>query len=91
MTHEKDLSYVPVGDHLLPGIRLQDEGDAPPVGRYGKLRQAFLREHCPVLYGSLLLSERLFPHLREVDAIAEARRASGCPERVIMTEIIHER
>ena len=87
----QDLSYVPAEDYLLPGILLRDEGGASPIGRYGKLRQAFLREHCPVLYGSLLLSERLFPHLREVDAIAEARRASGCPESVIMAEIIFER
>ena len=43
----QELSYVPTGDYLLPGIRLKDEGGVPPVGRYGKLRQAFLREHCP--------------------------------------------
>jgi hypothetical protein len=84
------LEYVQVGDYLLPAVKLSDPPDAPPIGRYGKMRRAFLKEHRPIEYSRLLLSEQLFPHLREVDAIADERRKNGCPESVIISEIICE-
>jgi hypothetical protein len=85
-----EIEYAQVGDYLLPLIALSDPPDAPPIGRYGKMRRAFLREHHPIEYSRLLLSEELFPHLREVDAIAEERRKCGCSEGIIVKEIICE-
>jgi hypothetical protein len=61
------LTYTLVGDYLLPNIALSDPPDAPPLGRYARMRRAFLKEHRPALYAELLLSERLFPHLRETE------------------------
>jgi hypothetical protein len=37
------------------------------------MRKKFLKEHRPATYGRLLTSERLYPHLREVDEAAERR------------------
>jgi hypothetical protein len=37
-----------------------------------------------------VLSEQLFPHLREVDAIADERRKNGCAESIIVKEIVCE-
>jgi hypothetical protein len=85
-----ELSYTQVGDYLLPNLTLGDEPNAPPIGRYGKMRRAFLKEHRPIQYSILLLSEQLFPHLREVDEIANERRRNGCPESVIVKEIVCE-
>ncbi|MDR1542407.1 MAG: TnpV protein [Clostridiales bacterium] len=85
-----ELNYVKSGDHLLPALKLSDLPDAPPIGRYGKMRRAFLKEHAPITYSQLLLTEQLFPHLREVDAIADERRKSGCSESQIVKEIICE-
>ncbi|GHU87264.1 hypothetical protein FACS1894202_01240 [Clostridia bacterium] len=85
-----ELNYVQRGDYLLPALKLNDPPDAPPIGRYGKMRRAFLREHRPVEYSRLVLSEQLFPHLREVDAIANERRENGCAENVIINEIVCE-
>ncbi|MDR1542347.1 MAG: TnpV protein [Clostridiales bacterium] len=85
-----ELEYVQVGDHLLPALKLSDPPDAPPIGRYGKMRRAFLKEHHPVEYSRLLLSEQLFPHLRTVDEIANERRKSGVDESIIVKEIICE-
>jgi hypothetical protein len=59
------LTYSLVGDYLLPNLALSDPPDAPPIGRYGRMRRAFLKEHQPIEYSRLLLSERLFPHLRD--------------------------
>jgi len=70
-----NISYTPRGDYLLPNIRLKEP---PPesiksLGRYGLLRQKYLKEHRTVYYNQLLLSERLFPHLRETEELANAR------------------
>jgi hypothetical protein len=85
-----EITYTAVGDYLLPNITLSDPKDAPSIGRYGKMRRAFLKEHLPIQYNRLLLTEQLFPHLREVDAIADERRLCGTPESVIVKEIVCE-
>jgi hypothetical protein len=84
------LTYSLVGDYLLPNLALSDPPDAPPIGRYGRMRRAFLKEHQPIEYSRLLLSERLFPHLRDVDTIADERRRNGVPESLIVKEIVCE-
>ncbi len=85
-----EITYTLVGDFYLPDIVLSDPPDAPPIGRYGRMRRTFLKEHQPIEYSRLLLSERLFPHLRDVDAIADERRRSGLPESLIVKEIVCE-
>jgi hypothetical protein len=37
------------------------------------MRKAFLKDHRQIIYSRLLLSEKLFPHLREVDEAAAMR------------------
>jgi len=86
------IDYTRVGDYLLPNIVLNEppHETVKPLGRYGRMSRAFLREHCPITYSQLLLSEKLFPHLREVDAIANQRRERGVAEGIIVKEIICE-
>jgi hypothetical protein len=85
-----EITYTQRGDYLIPDIALSDPKDAPPIGRYGRMRKVFLKEHRRIEYNRLLLSEQLFPHLCEVDAIADERRRRGCPESVIVKEIVCE-
>ena len=66
------LTYSANGDHLLPDIRL-DEPTTKPLGRYARIRKAYLKEHRTISYNSMLLKETLFPHLRETDELANAR------------------
>jgi hypothetical protein len=54
------------------------------------MRRAFLKEHRTIFYNTLLLSEKLFPHLREIDKTANERRARGVDEEVILSELIYE-
>ena len=67
-----NITYTRVGDYLLPNIILGDTGKES-LGYYGRMHKDFLREHRPILYNQLLLSERLYPLCREVDATATAR------------------
>jgi hypothetical protein len=88
-----ELTYSQVGDYLLPNLVLSDPPDAPPLGQYGRMHKAFLKEHKPALYNQLLLSERLYPFCRAVDeAAAERLAAIGDPEiarEVILAELVY--
>ena len=64
------LDYIVSGDYLLPALKLSEPPDAPPLGLYGELHKRYLREHRPILYSRLLLSERLYPVCRSVDEAA---------------------
>jgi len=83
-----EISYFPVGDYLIPGIILKplpaQEKDKP-LGRYARMHRAYLREHRPILYSQLVLTERLFPLLWEIDEAAQARI-----DAIENTEIAHE-
>ena len=83
----QSISYSRIGDYLLPDIKLSDPPEAPPLGRYGMMHKAYLREHRPVQYSQLLLSERLYPLCREVDEAASTRLAM-IPDRETAHEII---
>jgi len=71
----EQIEYTLVGDYYLPNIVLSEPPRelTEPITRYGAMRRSFLKEHHPITYNRLLLTERLFPHLREVQAEAEKR------------------
>lgn len=58
------LHYELVGEYYFPLLTVPE---VPPIGIWGQRRQQYLREHRPVIYNSMLLSDKLFPHLAEVD------------------------
>ena len=37
------------------------------------MRHAYLKEYRPAIYSTLLLTEKLFPHLAEIDAVCKTR------------------
>lgn len=67
-------AYTQVGNVLLPNLVLE-EGEQRPIGKYGRMRKRFLKEHHPVLYSKLLLSGKLYQHLLEIDKACEERVA----------------
>lgn len=63
---------MPVGDCFIPTIELKSVEDKI-LNKYGRMRRVFLQEHNPILFDDLVLTEQLFPHLYEVQEIAEKR------------------
>ena len=63
---------MPVGDYFIPVIELKPVDDKV-LNKYGRLRRAFLQEQKTMLFDDLVLTEQLFPHLYEVQEIAEKR------------------
>ena len=67
-----ELTYIRYGDYYIPDLKLSGQPEAP-IGKYGRMRQRYLKEYRPALYSSLILSEKLYPHLLEIDEAANAR------------------
>lgn len=69
-----DITYRVEGDYLIPNLVLNDDADDSPeemIGRYGLMRESFLRGHRHGTYTSMLLMGKLTAHLREIDRQAE--------------------
>ncbi len=65
-------TYTQVGDYLLPDLVIA-ETDQHPIGKYGRLRKRYLKEHRPVLYSNLLTAGNLYRHMAEIDQACEER------------------
>ena len=73
------MTYTRNGDYLIPDLSLT-EAERKPLGKYGRLRKDYLKEHRPILWNRMILSETLFPHLREIDETANRRLEQMMPE-----------
>ena len=73
-----ELTYTRSGDYWIPNLSLSQQ-ESKPLGKYGRMRKAYLQEHRPVLWNSLILSEKLYPHLREIDETANSRLEQMMP------------
>lgn len=74
---ENNLTYTKSGDYLIPDLTLGETPEAKPLGQVRRMRREYLKEHRPVLWNTLLLSGKLFPHLREIDETASSRLEPG--------------
>ena len=74
-----EMTYTRNGDYLIPDLSLT-ESEQKPLGKYGRLRKTYLKEHRPILWNRMILSETLFPHLREIDETANRRLEQMMPE-----------
>ena len=73
-----ELTYTRSGDYWIPNLSLSQQ-ETQPLGKYGRLRKTYLQENRPVLWNSLILSEKLYPHLREIDETANRRLEQMMP------------
>ncbi|WP_308543699.1 TnpV protein [uncultured Oscillibacter sp.] len=76
---ENNLTYTRNGDYLIPDLKLTEQR-SKPLGKYGRMRKAYLKEHRPILYNQLLMSEKLYPHLLEIDETAQSRLEQMMPQ-----------
>ena len=65
-------AFAGAGDYLIPLIKLQTV-EEKRLNKYGRMRRAFLQEQKPMIFDDLVLTEQLFPHLFEVQEVAEKR------------------
>lgn len=83
------LTYALHGDYYLPLIEAPQDGR--PIGKYGRMRMKYLKEHHPVLYNQLVFTGKLQEHLIEVNEccirmkqmlVAETAKKQGLTEKL---------
>ena len=60
-------TYRREGDYFVPDLALPSDDAEIRIGKYGRMRKRFLKEHRPALYADLLLGGTLTKHLAEID------------------------
>ena len=66
------LYYTKIGDYYYPNIVVEDT-EKVTLGKYGRARLRYLKEHKKVLYNELLMTGKLPKHLQEIDSNAEQK------------------
>lgn len=65
-----EIHYAQVGEYQLPLLILSQTDDTEPLGKYSRMRLAYLKNQRPVLYNQMLLNGTLWPHLQDVQKTA---------------------
>ncbi len=67
-----NINYLKTGEYFVPDIQLSVVGNIP-LGKYARMRRTFLEANNPMLLSDLILTEKLFPHLWEIQQTCERR------------------
>ena len=67
-----------MGDYLIPNLVLPDDGDYQ-IGKYGRMRRNYLKEHRKILYTNYVMEGTLFKHLSEIDQACNERMETIVP------------
>lgn len=65
-------AYRQCGEFFIPEIALPDTPENP-LGKYGRMRHRYLKEHRRVLYNAMILDGTLWSRLAEVDKACKER------------------
>ena len=66
------LDYILAGDYYIPTIVLPEDDDRP-IGKWGRMHQAYLEETNPLLLNHLTLTGKLHTYLADLDEQAQKR------------------
>ena len=62
-----ELTYRQQSDFLIPNLTAPE---APNIGKYGMLRETYLKTHLKATYTGMVLAGTLKSHLEEIDRVA---------------------
>ena len=84
------ITYHKEGDYLIPNLYIENnKNNNYSIGKYGRLRLNYLKEHKRVLYTELLLTGKLSKHLALIDEDAK-KRVSDIVTKLAKTEGVNE-
>ena len=66
-----EMQYIRVGDYFIPDLELPEE--TRPIGKWGRMRREYLKEHKPIQYNCLILSGKLWTYLADLNEQAQDR------------------
>ena len=66
-----ELEYIRNGDYYIPNLTIQKEERS--IGKWGRIHREFLREHHPIQFSQMVLSDTLFAYLADLNEQAQQR------------------
>lgn len=69
--HENGIDYILVGDYYIPDLKLPEENR--PIGKYGSLHRAYMKEYHSARYNNLILTGELWTYLADLNEQAQER------------------
>ena len=70
-TCQNGISYTLVGDYYIPDLQLPKE--SRPIGIWGRMHKAYLALYHPVQYNDLILIDKLWTYLADLNEQAQNR------------------
>ena len=71
-------TYRQEGEYLIPNLTLPNGSDYE-IGKYGRMRLAYLKEHRKILYTNYVTEGTLSKHLSEIDQACNERMENLVP------------
>ena len=93
-----EIKYIRIGDYYFPDLKLPDNSQQP-IGKYGRMRMAYLKEHRPSKLNSHLIEieqtcqerlERMIPQMKKAEGVTEALKAADQMEWLRRMNSIHD-
>ena len=66
------LWYELIGDYYIPILTLPSE-EQRPIGKWGRMHRDYLEQHHPIHFNDLVLSDRLWTYLADLNEQAQDR------------------
>ena len=67
-----ELTYTEKNGILYPNVIVPEE-EKKPIGKYGRMRLDYLKNHRPVIYNTLMATGKRQAHLLEIEQTAQDR------------------
>lgn len=67
-----ELTYTEKNGILYPNV-IVPEAEKKPIGKYGRMRLDYLKNHRPVIYNTLMATGKLQAHLLEIEQTVQDR------------------
>lgn len=66
-----NINYIRSGDYFIPALKLPKE--TRPIGKWGCMHRAYLKEHYPIRFNNMVLSGNLWTYLTDLNEQAQQR------------------
>ena len=67
----QEFNLIRCGDYYIPDICLPEENRS--IGRWGRMHRAYIKEHNPIRFNVLCLSDKLWTYLADLNEQAQSR------------------
>lgn len=68
----RGLWHELIGDYYFPVLTLSSE-EQRPIGKWGRMYRTYLKEHHPILFNDLILSDQLWTYLADLNEQVQER------------------